>query len=67
MRLRNEIKVKLPEADYARAIDDLALLQAAQGTLDQPIEYIDLRDAERMVIRKRGDSESPVNSGPSNG
>ncbi len=55
MRLRNNIDVKLPETDYARAVADLSLLQAAQGTLDQKIEYIDLRDPERMVIRKRGE------------
>jgi len=61
MRLRNEIKVKLPEENYKRAIDDLALLQAAQSTLDQPLEYIDLRDPERMVIRKRGEPETALN------
>ncbi|MFZ5615788.1 MAG: cell division protein FtsQ/DivIB [Pseudomonadota bacterium] len=62
MRLRNNIDIKLPETDYARAISDLALLHKAQGTLDQPVEYIDLRDGERMVIRKRGESESPITS-----
>jgi cell division protein FtsQ len=67
MRLRNNIDIKLPETDYARAIADLELLQAAQGTLDQPIEYIDLRDPERMVIRKRGEPESVINSASSNG
>ena len=58
MRLRNNIDIKLPELEYAKAIDDLALLQTAQGTLDQPIEYIDLRDPERMVVRPRGESSS---------
>lgn len=67
MRLRNNIDIKLPETDYARAIADLELLQAAQGTLDQPIEYIDLRDPERMVIRKRGEPESVINSASANG
>lgn len=62
MRLRNNIDVKLPEQDFDRAIGDLALLQAAQGTLDQQVEYIDLRDPERMVIRKRGEPEIPVNA-----
>lgn len=60
MRLRNNIDVKLPEENYAEAIADLALLHAAQGTLDQKIEYIDLRDKERMVIRKRGEQDFPV-------
>lgn len=62
MRLRNNIDIKLPEADYARAISDLALLHKAQATLDQPIEYIDLRDPERMVIRRRGEPEAPIAS-----
>lgn len=59
MRLRNNIDIKLPEEDYARAIEDLSLLQTAQGTLDQPIEYIDLRDKDRMIIRKRGEAHGP--------
>lgn len=62
MRLRNNIDVKLPDQDYAKAIGDLALLQSAEGTLDQKIEYIDLRDPERMVIRKRGEPELPVDA-----
>ncbi len=37
--LRNNIDVKLPETDYARAVADLSLLQAAQGTLDQKSNY----------------------------
>lgn len=60
MRLRNEIKVKLPEENYERAVNDLALLHSAQSTLDQPLEYIDLRDPERMVIRKRGETGAPA-------
>ena len=55
MRLRNGLDVKLPDAGFAEALDALATLQAAHGTLDQPLEYIDLRDLERMVIRKRGE------------
>ncbi len=54
MRLRSGLDVKLPDADFAAALDALATLHAAHGTLDQPLEYIDLRDPERMVIRKRG-------------
>lgn len=61
MRLRNEIKVKLPEENYERAVDDLALLHSAQATLDQPLEYIDLRDPERMVVRKRGEADATAN------
>lgn len=53
LRLRNNITIKLPETDIAKAVGDLALLHAAQSTLDQPLEYIDLRDPERMIIRRR--------------
>ncbi len=61
MRLRNGIDVKLPDSGFADAIGALAILQEAHGTLDQPLEYIDLRDAERMVIRKRGEpAEQPA-------
>jgi cell division protein FtsQ len=56
MRLRNGIDVKLPDAGFDDAIGALAILHEAHGTLDQPLEYIDLRDTERMVIRKRGES-----------
>lgn len=55
MRLRNGIDVKLPDVGFADAIGALAILHEAHGTLDQDLEYIDLRDAERMVIRKRGE------------
>lgn len=67
MRLRNNVDVKLPEADYVKAIGDLGLLQEAQGLLDQPIEYIDLRDKERMVIRKRGDPQPEIVENAANG
>jgi len=56
MRLRNGLDVKLPETGYAQALDELSALQSAHGTLDQNLEYIDLRDPERMVIRRRGEA-----------
>ncbi|MGE0409051.1 MAG: cell division protein FtsQ/DivIB [Amphiplicatus sp.] len=55
MRLRNNLDVKLPEAGFADALEALAILNAAHGTLDQDLEYIDLRDPERLVVRKRGE------------
>jgi len=65
LRLHNEIEIRLPEENFESALADLELLQAAQQTLDQPIKYIDLRDPERMVVKKRDepvsapDGESP--------
>lgn len=55
MRLRNSADIKLPENDLGRALDTVAKLQASEGLLDQPLEYIDLSDPERMVIRKKGE------------
>jgi len=55
MRLRNGLDIKLPEKDFEAALNALSVLQAAHGTLDQPLEFIDLRDTERMIIRKRGE------------
>jgi cell division protein FtsQ len=57
LRLRNGVDVKLPEVDYAGAIKALSVMQAAHGALDQPLEYIDLRDPERVVIRRRDGSD----------
>ncbi len=54
LRLRNNMEIKLPEAGFAKAVDDIALMHAAHATLDQPLEYIDLRDPERTVVRRRG-------------
>mgnify|MGYP002777425110 FL=1 len=56
LRLRNNVEIKLPEDDFEKAVADIALMHAAQSTLDQPLEYIDLRDPERLIIRRRGDA-----------
>ena len=56
MRLRNTADIKLPEDDLPRALDTLARLQASERLLDQPLEYIDLSDPERMVVRKKGET-----------
>ena len=61
MRLRNEVEIKLPEENFEGALSDLELLQAAQQTLDQPIKYIDLRDPDRMVVKKRDESDPASN------
>lgn len=61
MRLHNEIEIKLPEENFESALSDLELLQAAQQTLDQPIKYIDLRDPERMVVKRRDEPKPAAN------
>ncbi|MEL7486447.1 MAG: cell division protein FtsQ/DivIB [Pseudomonadota bacterium] len=52
LRLRNKTDILLPERDFDDALEALSILQAAHGTLDQQFEYIDLRDPERVVVRK---------------
>ena len=56
VRLRNNMVIKLPESGFEKAVDDIALMHAAHATLDQPLEYIDLRDPERTVMRRRGEA-----------
>ena len=53
LRLRNKTDILLPETGYQDALEALSILHAAHGTLDQEFEYIDLRDPERVVVRKR--------------
>lgn len=54
LRLRNGLDVMLPEKDFERALDTLATLDEKHRALDQPLEYLDLRDPERLVARPRG-------------
>lgn len=54
VRLRNGVDIRLPDEKFAEALDAVATLQNTNGILDQPLEYIDLRDPERMTVRKRG-------------
>lgn len=60
LRLRNGVDVMLPESGFAAALDTLAALDAEHGTLDQPLEYLDLRDPERLVARPRGAAAAAV-------
>ncbi len=63
MRLRNTADIKLPETDLPRALNMLAKLQASEGLLDQPLEYIDLSDPERMIVRRKGEA-APAETPP---
>jgi cell division protein FtsQ len=55
LRLRNDLDVKLPDAELGPALDSLAALHRAHRVLDQPLEYIDVRDPDRLVLHKRGE------------
>jgi len=51
LRMRGGASVKLPESGQDEALRVLAQLHDEHGILDQPLEYIDLRDAARAVLR----------------
>jgi len=53
LRLKSGADVKFPEAGYQSAVAYLAKLQIVHGLLDQPLEYIDLRDPERLIYREK--------------
>jgi cell division protein FtsQ len=49
--LKDNATVKLPAAGEAGAIAELAALQASMALLDRPVEAIDLRLPDRLVVR----------------
>lgn len=57
VRLKSGGDVKFPETGYGAAVRDLARLHDAYGLLDREIEYVDLRDPNRLVYREVGASE----------
>ena len=64
VRLKNGVDIKFPEVGYEAAVDDVAALQAAHGVLDENLEYVDLRDPERVVFRRRGETEEEIRPAP---
>jgi cell division protein FtsQ len=60
VRLKSGADVKFPEAGYEAAVRDLAVLQNAYGLLDLPLDYIDLRDPDRLVYRENDGDEKPA-------
>ncbi len=51
LRLRNGIDVLLPEAAVPQVLARLAELQATHGLLDRPLQSVDLRLPDRLVLR----------------
>ncbi len=51
LRLDNDITIKLPDREAAAALDTLAMLQAEHGLLAHDLGTIDLRLADRIVVR----------------
>jgi cell division protein FtsQ len=51
LRLNNNVDVLLPEEGQEQAMNKLVELQASQSLLDRPLQAIDLRQADRLVVR----------------
>ena len=63
LRTNNTIDVKLPEDNVAYAVDELARIQEKLALLDEPLEYIDLRDPANFVYRMKDGEEETVAGG----
>ncbi|MEM9495634.1 MAG: cell division protein FtsQ/DivIB [Pseudomonadota bacterium] len=63
VRLKNGVDIKFPETEIAMAVADIAALHAAHGLLDEDLEYIDLRDPERVIFRRKGDKRDTIRPG----
>jgi len=64
LRLNNGADVLLPEGAEAPAMSRLMELQAAQSLLDRPLQTVDLRLPDRMVVRAQPDAHGPIPLSP---
>lgn len=53
LKTRNGVDVKFPENGTGEAVRYLARLQDETGLLDEPLEYVDLRNPENFVYRTK--------------
>lgn len=60
LNIDDRIKVKLPEHGLAAAWQRLARLQRRDGVLDRALAILDLRHADRLVIRPAEDAVMPA-------
>jgi len=60
LRLNNGADVLLPEGAEAAAMRRLMELHAAQGLLDRPLQALDMRLADRMVVRAQPETRGAV-------
>jgi cell division protein FtsQ len=65
LQLRGGMNVMLPEGHEAAALDRLATLQQDHALLDRPLEVVDMRLPDRLVLRPRADpSADPATKKP---
>ncbi|MEZ5918739.1 MAG: FtsQ-type POTRA domain-containing protein [Alphaproteobacteria bacterium] len=53
LTLDGDVRIKLPEKDLGLALRRLALAQEEEQLLDKDVTSVDLREADRMIIRTR--------------
>lgn len=63
LRTKKNVDVKFPEHGYEEAITDLAKLHNELRLLDEPLEYIDLRNPESFVYRRKGEASDKTIDG----
>ena len=64
LRLNNGADVLLPEGAAAAAMAKLMELHASQALLDRPLQTLDFRAPDRMVVRPQPEPRTPAPSGP---
>ena len=64
LRLSNGADVLLPEGQEAAAMAKLMELHAAQALLDRPLQMLDMRLPDRLVVRPQPEPHLSVPSGP---
>jgi len=64
LRLNNGADVLLPEGQEAAAMARLMELQGSQALLDRPLQTLDLRLPDRLVVRPQAEPHGPAPSGP---
>ena len=64
LRLNNGADVLLPEGQEAVAMAKLMELQGSQALLDRPLQTLDLRLPDRLVLRPQPEPRLPAPSGP---
>lgn len=61
LRLRSGVDVMMPEGDFEEAFEILERLEETRASLDQTVEYIDLRDPERLIAHPKTEAAPPAN------
>lgn len=54
LKTKSGVEVRFPEKDLADAMDYLSRIEAKTALLDEPLEYVDLRNKDNFVYRQRG-------------